>query len=282
MACEGRRRMISHQQKQKLLGFLRDDLGRGDVTSALLSPQKCRAGIVARENCIVAGLEEARFLFNYRKVRAAARVRDGSPVKEGQVVMVVSGENRRILEVERTALNVISRMSAVATACSEAKRIAGGKTIALTRKTIPGFNLFDKKAAALVGVWRHRLNLNEAVLVKENHLVFFSSPREAVERAKRCYGKRKAVEVEAESLKEALDAAMAGPDIIMLDNFPAGKAKRAAEKLRESGYVGKIELSGGVSFKNLKEYAAADADVISMGCLTQSVAGKNFSLEMLG
>jgi len=130
------------------------------------------------------------------------------------------------LSVERTALNFLGRMSEVATTCAEAKKIAGSKvTVALTRKTMPGFNIFDKKAAKIAGIWPHRINLNDAILLKENHLDFFDSPSDAVKAAKKKAGKAKFIEIEVESLADALDAAKAKPDIIMLDNFSPAKAK---------------------------------------------------------
>ncbi len=274
--------MLSHAMKEKLVSILHDDLGRGDLTSHLLKPKRCRANIIAKESCIVAGLEEAHFLFHYRKVKAIAKAGEGSHVRKGTTVMVLKGSNRSILEVERTALNIISRMSAVVSACKEAQKIAGRKiTIALTRKTMPGFNLFDNRAAEIAGIWTHRINLNSFVLLKNNHLCFFSKPSEAVLAARQVYGNSMPVEIEVDSLKQALDAITAKPDILMLDNFSPKEARKAAKAVRRKGFQGKIELSGGIDLNNLKKYKAVGADIISMGSLTHSVLGKNFSLEIV-
>ncbi len=272
--------MLSIEMRKKLLQFLRDDIGKGDVTSAVLPSAECSAKIFAKEACIVAGLEEAKFLFSHMGVKAKAPVRDGCSVRKGATILRLHGTNRKILSTERIALNVLGRMSEVATTCSAAKRIAGkGVTIALTRKTMPGVNLFDKKAALLAGVWSHRINLNSFVLLKDNHLPFFDSPFEAVIAARKKYGKKMRIEIEVENLQQALNAAKAKPNIIMLDNLPAKKAAAVVKKLR-TVFKGKIELSGGVNLENLHQFVKAKPDIISMGCLTYSTRWRDFSLQI--
>ncbi len=264
--------------KQTLKQILAEDVGKGDITSSLIPTKQCRAKIFTREPCVVAGLEEAKFLFKSRGVKATGSFKDGDRLKKGSAVLRLRGSNKAIFSVERTALNVLGRMSEVATTCAEAKKITGSKaTVAITRKTMPGFNLFDKKAAKIAGVWPHRLNLGDAILLKENHLKFFASPSKAVEAAKKKAGKANFAEVEVESLAEAFDAAKAKPNIIMLDNFSPAKAKSAIKKLRPV-FNGKIELSGGINLKNLKSYAKAKPDIISMGCLTYATKWLDFSL----
>jgi len=270
--------MLSSKMKQKLKEILADDVGKSDVTSALIPTRQAKAKIFSREPCTVAGLEEAKFLFKSNGVKASSSFKDGDKLRKGSIILRLRGSNKAIFSVERTALNILGRMSEVATVCTDAKKIAGSKaTVALTRKTMPGFNLFDKKAAKIAGIWPHRLNLAEAVLLKENHLEFFSSPFEAVKLAKKKAGKVKFIEIEVESLADAFNAAKARPDIIMLDNFSAAKAKPAIKKLRKV-FKGKIELSGGVTPKNLKSYAAARPDIISMGGLTYATKWHDFSL----
>jgi nicotinate-nucleotide pyrophosphorylase (carboxylating) len=272
--------MLSAEMRKKLLGFLLDDIGKGDVTSTVLPSAECSAKIVAKEACIVAGIEEAKFLFNHMGVKAKALAKDGSTVRKGAAVLCLQGINRKILSTERIALNVLGRMSEVATTCSAAKRIAGKSvTIALTRKTMPGVNLFDKKAAALAGVWSHRINLNSFVLLKDNHLPFFNSPFDAVIAARKKYGKKMRIEIEVENLKQALLAAKAKPNIIMLDNLPAKKAVAVVKKLR-AVFNGKIELSGGINLENLRRFVKAGPDIISMGCLTYSTRWRDFSLQI--
>ena len=272
--------MLSSEMKKQLLQILKNDISKGDVTSTLLAPKKCTAKIVLNENAYVSGLEEAKFIFSKMKVKAISKIKDGNFTKRGKIVMALHGSNKNILSTERTVLNILGRMSGVTSKCAEAKKIAGNKTqIAVTRKTSPGFNLFDKKAARIAGVWEHRENLNTDVLIKENHLKFFKTPAEAVITARKKYGKRKKIEVEVETIKDALSAAAAKPHIIMLDNFSPKRAKKAIRELRKT-YSGKIELSGGISLKNLAKYKNLRADIISMGSLTTDAKGINFSLEI--
>ncbi|MDP6671342.1 MAG: carboxylating nicotinate-nucleotide diphosphorylase [archaeon] len=274
--------MISAEMKRQLSKILFDDLSFGDVTSAITPLKRCRARIVARELCVLAGVEEASYLFKLKHIKPVAKQKDGQKIRANSTVFSLSGTNRQIFNVERTALNVLSRMSAVATVCSEAQKIVGKRIkIATTRKTMPGFNLFDNHAAEIAGVWSYRLNLNSFVLLKDNHLPFFEKPSDAVLAAREAYGNDMVVDLEVDSLPQALDAITAKPDILMLDNFAPGKAKAAVKKLRAKGFRGKIELSGGITFKNIKRFKGCGANIISMGALTQGIASKNFSLEIL-
>lgn len=266
--------------KKQLLRFLRDDIGKGDVSSAATPMRVCDAIVFAKESCVVAGIEEAKFLFNSNGVKAKAIAKDGSRVRKSATVLRLHGANRNILSVERIALNVLGRMSEVASNCAAAKKISGRSvTVALTRKTMPGFNLFDKKAAALVGVWPHRINLNSFLLLKDNHLPFFSSPFAGVVAARKKHGRGMLIEIEVENLQQALSAAKAKPDIIMLDNLSPGKAAAAVKRMRAI-FNGKIELSGGVNLKNLRQYVKAKPDIISMGSLTYATKWRDFSLRI--
>ena len=202
--------------KKQLSQILKNDISGGDITSSLVTSQKCTAEIILNENAYVSGMEEAKFLFSKMKVKAVSKVKDGTYAKKGKVILKLSGTNKNILSAERIVLNILSRMSAVTSNCAEAKKIAGSKVkIAVTRKTMPGFNDFDKKAAKIAGVWEHRKNLNDAVLLKENHLKFFSSLKGAVIAARKKY-KNKTIEIETETLKEALNAASANPKYLMV------------------------------------------------------------------
>jgi nicotinate-nucleotide pyrophosphorylase (carboxylating) len=267
--------------KERLLLILNEDLSKGDVTTALVAEEMARARLVLRENSFLAGLEEAIFLFSQKNVKVLRSVEEGGVHEEGTEILFLEGKNKDILEVERTALNVLSRMSGVARQCFKAREILeGSQTLpALTRKTSPGFNDFDKKAAELAGIWPHRKNLNEMVLLKENHLLYFKSPREAIEKAREAYAGRIKVDVEVENLKQALEAAKAKPDIIMLDNFSVHEAVEAVKALKAK-FKGKIELSGGINLDNLKDFKPAEADYISMGCLTNNAKGVDLSLLM--
>ena len=272
---------LTVRMKEHLRWFLEDDLGKGDVTSALLPLQKATASIQIKQDCVLAGLEELAYLFSLKQCKVKFLAKDGQAVLKGKIVAHITGINRNILGVERTALNVLSRMSGVATACAQARKIAGKSKVqlALTRKTLPGFNLFDKKAAVLAGVWPHRINLSSAILLKDNHLKFFPNVLEAVLQAKR-KNKQKKVEVEVETLEEAADAVLGGADIVMLDNFSPEKARNAVVLIRKLSAQTRIELSGGINLNNLKKYSKLGADILSMGSLTHSLKGIDCSLEI--
>ncbi len=268
--------MLSTEMKRLLSGYLSQDISSKDVTSAITPQKKCTAAIKANENLFLAGVEEVSYLFSSAGVKVKALKKDGRKIRKGNVVLELSGNNRKILEAERVALNLLGRMSGVATLCTEAKKKSRGIRIAVTRKTIPGFQVFDKKAAETAGVWSHRKNLSEMILLKENHLGFFSGIKEALKAARKS-GKK--TEIEVENKKQALDAAQENPPIIMLDNFSPQQAKRTIKEMRKAGFKGKIELSGGITIKNLSKYTNLGADIISMGELTRNARIMDFNLE---
>lgn len=273
--------MLEPILKKKLLQAAREDIGGLDITTALLSEKKAAAKIVARENCVLAGCEESAFLFSHFGVSVVFQKKDGEHVKIGETILRVFGSNKKILPVERTALNFLGRMSGVATICEAAKKIAGKKTkIFLTRKTMPLLNLFDKKACRFSGVKAHRKNLRESILIKDNHL-FFESISALLNKAKKQKKKfgAKEVEIEAENLHQAVLAANNKPDVLLLDNFSAKNAKIAVKKIRQINKKVRIELSGGINLKNLKSYVNLGADRVSIGELTKSAKMADFSLE---
>src|SRR3989344_5219126 len=235
--------MISFETEAKLLSILKEDIGSGDITSAITPAAECTAQIKTNEACTLAGIEEIAFLFKSAGLTVHTHKKDGEIAKKGQKILEVHGSNRKILSYERVCLNILGRMCGVATMCAKAKTIAQKETIAVTRKTVPGFQSLDKKAAEIAGCWTHRKSLSEMILLKDNHLKFFADPNVAALRAKKTGEK---FEVEVENEKDALAAAQAAPDIIMLDNFAPKDAKRTIKILRKNAYRGQIELSGGV------------------------------------
>lgn len=285
--------MIPQKTKRRLRDYLREDLASGDITTGITPARQCTAIIRANEDCTLAGIEETVFLCKQTGLWAKALKKDGSRARKGQKILLISGNNRKILSIERVCLNILGRMSGVATLCSEAKEqiLAGAKRrgaknaarvyslpiIAVTRKTVPGFQLLDKKAAQVAGCWTHRKDLAEMILLKDNHLKFFPSVLDAAQKAKKT-GKKFEVEVETEL--EAFEAMLANPDIIMLDNFTPQMAKKTVHMLRVFGHRGKIELSGGITLKNLKKYSELGADIISMGELTKKARIVDFSLDI--
>lgn len=280
--------MSIHLTISQLIRFLEEDLGFGDITSELLIPKglKTRGVIVAKESGVVAGVEEAEMLFKHFSIDVKINRKDGDIINPGDVVMEVEGEARSILMVERTALNILMRMSGIAT---ETKKLvdmireAGlNVKIAATRKTAPGLRALDKKAVMLGGGEPHRLRLDDAILIKDNHIALIGSVKEAVRRAIEKVSFVKKVEVEAKTLGEALEASESGADIVMLDNMRPEQIREVIERLRERGLYGKIllEASGRINPSNILEYASTGVHVLSIGYLTHSAKALDMSLEI--
>jgi nicotinate-nucleotide pyrophosphorylase (carboxylating) len=264
--------------------FLREDLGKeGDITSdALFTKQTARAIIISKEDCIVAGLEEAGQVFQRVGAIAISLVKDGSIVKKSKIVVEIKGPVRSILKGERLALNIIGRMSGIATETNKivkrCHKINPKVTIAATRKTTPGFRIFEKKAIVLGGGKPHRYGLYDAVLIKDNHLRIIGSVEEAIKTVTSKI-QNKIIEIEVENESDALSAAKMNVDIIMLDNLDPGTGKIIAHKIREINPSILIEVSGGITRENIDKYASF-ADRISLGYLTHSIKNKDFSLEI--
>ena len=274
--------------EEKLKQLLADDVGQGDLTTAAVIPTNLtvNAEVIAKEAGIAAGIEEAIILCEYLGLNVKANVADGEKIKNKQVLIQISGDAQNILSVERTMLNLLSRMSGIATKTrmlTEKIEKANVKAkIAATRKSAPGLLYFDKKSVIIGGGDPHRLHLDDMVLVKDNHLAIVGSVEEAVKKAKANASFTKKIEVEVTNVEDALTAAKAGADIIMLDNFSPKQAKDAGEKLYKAGFGDVLlEVSGGITDENLLDYASAQVDVISMGELTHSVKALDISLEIL-
>ena len=272
----------------KLLQLLSEDVGQGDVTAAAVVPPNvtAEAAVIVKEPGIAAGIEEAVILAESLGLKVKTEATDGEEVKSKQVVMRVTGDARTILSTERTLLNLISRMSGIATATrklvEELRKINSSAKIAATRKTGLGLLYFDKKAVLIGGGDPHRLHLDDMILVKDNHVVIAGNVRKAVERARKNASFTKKIEVEVTTADDAVTAAKAGADIVMLDNFSPKQIKKAVELLKKAGFFGKVllEASGGINAENLLEYASTKVDVVSLGELTHSVKALDISLEI--
>ena len=271
---------------ETLLSFIREDAPSGDVTSdAIIGDICCRARIISREPGVIAGLEEAGTLFEIYGVRVVFCVKDGAIVDRGTVLSTLEGPARAILLVERTALNIIGRMSGIASLTRRLQEILDRKRpgcrIASTRKTVPGLRLLDKKAVILGGGDPHRMTLSDGVMIKDNHLALVSL--ETAIHSARAHTKYKKIEVEVETPEEALRAARAGADILLLDNMPPAEIKKTLSLIQEAalrkGLL--IEVSGGINEENIPDYALDGVDVISIGALTHSVRNLDVSLEII-
>jgi nicotinate-nucleotide pyrophosphorylase (carboxylating) len=266
-----------------LLNFIDEDAPLGDVTSEAVIPDiRCRAEISAEQSGVIAGLCEASMLFSHYGIAVEQFAQDGQNVKAGDKLLSLTGDAKKILLVERTALNIIGRMSGIASQTKEMTDIVSKKNpqcrIAGTRKSCPGFRALDKKAVQLGGGDPHRGSLSDGILIKDNHLVLVPLNK-AIAAAKKITRYKK-IEVEVETPADALTAASAGADIILLDNMDPGLIKTTLDALRKEGVRDNviIELSGGIEPGTLRDFADLDVDVISMGALTHTV--RNFSVKL--
>jgi nicotinate-nucleotide pyrophosphorylase (carboxylating) len=275
--------------EEKLKQLLAEDVGEGDVTSAAVIPawMTVEAAVVAKEAGVAAGIDESRILAESLGLSVELEVADGEKIRKEQIILKISGNARIILSAERTMLNLLSRMSGIATATHrlvEKIRKAKAKTrIAATRKTALGLGYFDKKAVLIGGGDPHRLRLDDMILVKDNHITIVGSVENAVKKAKQNASFSKKIEVEVTNTSDALKAVEAGADIVMLDNFSTNQVREAIQALKEAGFSEKVmlEVSGGITEQNLLEYASLQVDIVSMGALTHSVKALDISLEVL-
>ena len=268
--------------------FLDEDIGHGDITTeALVDPAARATGtVVCKERAIVAGLSESLILLKLLGCEGKPKVRDGQEVPAGTIILEISGFGSGLLKVERVMLNLLSHMSGVATATAElvniAKKNGGWTRIACTRKTLPGLRYFQKRAVELGGGDTHRLRLDDAVLIKDNHLALAGSITETVRRAKAKVSFTKKIEVEVTTPDQAVEAARAEADIVLLDNMTPSEVKKSvslleARKLRDRLL---IEVSGGITRENLASYVKTGVDVISVGGITHSANAIDMSLEL--
>lgn len=264
---------------------LAEDLGRaGDVTAAACIPADARltADFAARQAGVAAGLAVVRLAVRAMDPDAVVeeRIKDGEAFEAGQTLVRVEADARALLAAERTALNLLGRLCGVATLTrAYVEAVAGTSArIADTRKTTPGLRALEKHAVAMGGGSNHRFGLDDAVLIKDNHVAVCGGAAEAVRRARASVGHLMKVEVEVDGLDQ-LDAVLAlddGPDVVMLDNFGLDDLREAVR--RNAGRV-VLEASGGVNLKTVLAIAETGVDVISVGALTHSAPSLDIGLD---
>ena len=272
--------MLSFNSKKQLSQFLAEDIGKGDITSALLPKKKVSVKIISRENGIVAGATYAKEIFKLKGCNTRILKKDGSKIKPNQTIMTITGIAGNILACERTALNILTRMSGIATQTNElVKKIPKKTKVYATRKTAPGLRYFDKEAVETGGGKKHRLRLDEMVMIKDNHITVSDSLLSLIKKAKR---KHKKFEVEVENTDDAVLAAKEGAAIIMLDNFSPAQIKKTIATLKKQKLRNKVllEASGGINSKNISKFGQTGVDIISVGSITNSVKGIDVSLEI--
>ena len=275
--------------EEKLRRFVEEDVGHGDVTAICTIPLETvvQAEVIVKEKGVIAGVEEALAFSNAFGLEARALIKDGSKVTPKTEVLRIEGNAATLLTIERTMLNLLSRMSGIATHTNrlvEMVRRAGYKTVvAATRKTALGLAYFDKKAVMIGGGDPHRYGLDDMILIKDNHLVIEGNVSSIVRKARERASFSKKIEVEVSRLSDVLEAAEAGADIVMLDNFSPKKIEEAVKLLERKKLRNKIliEASGGITERNILKYVAAGVDIVSLGEITQSARALDISLEVV-
>ena len=272
---------------QRILDLaLEEDVGRGDVTSAAVidETQEAEAEIIARERAVICGLGvvEAVFTrFDWR-TRVRTKVADGDPVQPGAVVASVRGPAAALLAGERTALNFLQHLSGIATVTQAFVAATEGAKLRVTdtRKTTPGLRALEKYAVRVGGGASHRSDLASGVLIKDNHIALVGSVREAVRRARTNAPHTLKIVIEVDNLNQLDEAIEAGAEGILLDNFQTRDIADAVRRVRERRPQTVIEASGGITLSNVREFAEAGVDWISIGALTHSAPAVDLSFEI--
>lgn len=265
---------------------LEEDIGAGDATSIATVPDSilATADMVARQPLLACGLDIARVVFLQccPNLCVTNTAKDGDWLSPGAVLMTIRGQARGILAAERTALNFVQRLSGVATKTAEfCRAIEGSKTRILdTRKTTPGWRLFEKYATACGGAVNHRMGLYDQILIKDNHLVALRNERPnpidaAVRSSRACFPRLK-VEVEADSLSQVRQAVEAGADVVLLDNMSLPELREAVALVAGRAVT---EASGGVRIETVRAIAETGVDFISVGALTHSAPSVDIALD---
>ncbi|SMC46451.1 carboxylating nicotinate-nucleotide diphosphorylase [Papillibacter cinnamivorans] len=265
-----------------LMDALEEDIGTGDITTLSCVPagSVSRGVFRAKEDLVVCGLEVLRctFLLVDPEVSVTFLTRDGDFVNKGDIIAEISGPSRSVLTGERTALNLLQRLSGVATVTARAvKAVSGtGARIADTRKTTPGLRVLEKYAVKTGGGANHRFGLSDGVLIKDNHIVAAGGIAPAVDAVRKNAPHTLKIEVETSNLDEVEEALSAGADIIMLDNMDYGQM---AEAVLRIGGRALVEASGNMGDKDLRKVAETGVDIISIGALTHSPKASDISLQ---
>ncbi len=265
-----------------------EDIGDGDHTTLSSVPANAegKMQLIVKDNGILAGVEVAKEVFHAfdPNLKVEVFIKDGTPVKVGDVAFIVSGKVQSLLQTERTVLNIMQRMSGIATISNKyAKQLEGLKTKVLdTRKTTPGLRLLEKEAVKIGGGVNHRIGLFDMILLKDNHVDFAGGIEKAITGAHQYLkekGKNLKIEIEVRNLNELQEVLrIGGVDRVMFDNFDIPTTKKGVEMV--NGRF-EIESSGGITFDTLRDYAETGVDFISVGALTHSVKSLDMSLKAM-
>lgn len=261
---------------------LNEDVGTGDITTETTIPadKKAHGRFIAKEDMVICGLDVAELVFHTvdKEIKFVANCKDGDKIEKGFIIATVSGNARNVLTGERVALNLMQRMTGVATKTNFAvKCVEGTKAkITDTRKTTPGLRVLEKYAVRVGGGSNHRFNLADGILIKDNHIAVSGGIKKAVENARCSAPHTIKIEVEVENREQLGEALEAGADIIMLDNMPNEEMAKCVEIVSGKALV---EASGNMGDKDLAAVAKTGVDIISIGALTHSVRAADISLK---
>ncbi len=264
---------------------LHEDIGSGDITTSSLIPPKHLSSsvLLAKDNFILAGLPFSERVFKIvdSGIKFKSLAKEGEKIKSGTVIAEITGKTKSLLIGERTALNLLQRLSGIATLTAKySAAVKGtGARIVDTRKTVPGLRFFDKYAVRAGGGSNHRFGLFDGVLIKDNHIAAVGGVGKAVKIARDRAHHLVKIEVEVKNLREVREALSARADIIMLDNMPAATTKKAVELIRTRNKDALIEASGNINLDNVREIAENGVDLISVGALTHSVQASDISMK---
>ncbi|MEW6601483.1 MAG: carboxylating nicotinate-nucleotide diphosphorylase [Nitrospirota bacterium] len=271
---------------ETLMNALREDIGSGDVTTAALIPEDHRseALFIAKEDLVLAGLPFAERVFHLidGAIKLSSLKREGSLVRKGNTFARVSGKTAGLLAAERTSLNILQRMSGIATLTKEFVNAVKGLNAEITdtRKTAPGLRYFDKYAVSVGGGRNHRYGLYDGVLIKDNHISAAGGVGKAVKLARLRTHHLLKIEVEVGSIAGVKEALAAGADVIMLDNMDIAMMKKAVGIIRQNAPGVVIEASGNINLTNIREAAETGVDIISVGALTHSAHAADISMKI--
>jgi nicotinate-nucleotide pyrophosphorylase (carboxylating) len=266
--------------------FLSEDLGRGDITTQATVTRNARARgrFLAKEPMVVAGLEAAEAVFSTldSQQQLEAFASDGEELEAGKVIARTSGFADVLLAGERVALNLLQRLSGIATLTRKYVRAVEGTSAQIvdTRKTTPGLRMLEKYAVASGGARNHRFGLDDGVLIKDNHIALAGGVAAAVERAREAVGHLHKIEVEVSTERDLREAVGSGADILLLDNLSPEETARMVSMARGLSPQVTLESSGGITLENVRAYAEAGVDLISIGALTHSARAMDISFKI--
>ncbi len=269
--------------------FLAEDIGRGDVTTdAILTHEvRARGRFLAKQELILAGIEVAEMVFQWfdPEIQIQTFYLDGDTVPAGKEIARVAGPAHMLLAGERVALNLLQRMSGIATLTHAFVQAIEGTNavIADTRKTAPGLRLLDKYAVHVGGGHNHRFGLDDGILIKDNHIALAGGIGRALRLAKKNASHLLKIEIEVSTLEQVQEAVAEGADVILLDNMTVDQVRACVALIRELEPPGRqtlVEVSGNISLDNVRAYAEAGANLISVGALTHSVKAADISLKL--